>query len=246
MPCRSATRLSLLLLAMVIHQGAYAENNSANSSSSSSSLTAQQATDAAIEAQTRVNDAIPVVAKMKSDAGVNELLQKAKGVVIVPHYLQAALVFGGRGGAGVVLVRQGTSWSGPAFYKIGGGSFGAQIGGTKGALVMLLMSDKAVGAFENQASTWSLSAGAGLAAVKYSKQTPEAGTLSDVIVWSDVKGLFGGAAVGASKVSRDTTANQIYYNNRDVTVQQILSGSVRNPEAKLLTGVMPLQQAFKP
>lgn len=127
----------------------------------------------------------------------------------------------------------------PVFYKIGGGTFGAQIGGTKGALVMLLMSDKAIDAFVNKASTWSLSAGAGLNAVNYSKQTPQSQTLSDVVVWSDTKGLFGGAAVGASKVTRDTTVNQVYYNNRDVTVQQILDATVTNPNAKSLIGVLP-------
>jgi SH3 domain-containing YSC84-like protein 1 len=141
------------------------------------------------------------------------------------------------------LVRQDGHWSDPAFYKIGGGTFGAQIGGSSGSMALLLMSDKAVDAFENKASTWSMSAGAGLNAISYSKQTPEAETLSDVIVWSDMKGLFGGAAVGATKVGRDVKANQIYYNNRDVTAQQILTGSVSNPNAKLLIDVMPLQPA---
>jgi lipid-binding SYLF domain-containing protein len=107
------------------------------------------------------------------------------------------------------------------------------------------MSDKAVDAFENKASTWSLNAGAGLAAVNYSRQTPETGTLTDVVVWSDTKGLFGGAAIGASKVTRDTAANEIYYSSRDVTAQQILSGAVTNPGAKLLVNVMPLRSVPK-
>jgi len=201
--------------------------------------TAQETSDASAEAQMRVDDAIPVIGKMKSEPPVNELLGKAKGVVIVPHFLQAALVFGGKSGAGVLLVRRNARWVGPVFYKIGGGTFGAQIGGTKGALVFLLMSDKAIDAFTNKPSTWSLSAGAGLNAVSYSKQTPESQTLSDVVVWSDTKGLFGGAAVGASKVTRDTAANEVYYNNHDVTAQQILDGTVKNPHAKLLIDVLP-------
>lgn len=219
-------RLSLLLLATLLIPGAYAQS-------------AQAVTDATIEAQTKIDDAIPIVEKMKTDPQVNELLHKARGVVIVPHYLQAALVFGGRGGSGVLLVRQDKHWSDPAFYKIGGGSFGAQIGGTKGALVFLLMSDKAVDAFENKSSTWSMDAGAGLAAVNYSRQTPDSQTLSDVIVWSDNKGLFGGAAVGANKVSRDLAANQVYYNNKDITAQQILSGAATNPKAQPLVDVLP-------
>lgn len=245
MPRCTPSPLSFLLLAMLVDPAAYAQSGSADSSASSGSLPAQAASDAVAEAQMRVDDAIPVVEKMKTDPQVGELLRKAKGVVIVPHYLQAALVFGGRGGAGVLLVQRDMHWSAPAFYNIGGGTFGAQIGGTKGALVLLLMSDKAVEAFENKASTWSLNAGAGLTAANYSRQTPESGTLSDVIVWSDTQGLFGGAAVGANKVTRDAKANQAYYNNRDVTAQQILSGTVKNQNAKPLVDVLPLEQASK-
>src|SRR6267142_6276954 len=143
MPRRLPACLCLLLLAMLMDSAAYADNDSATpTAAGSGSLTAQQASDAAAEAQMRVNDAIPVVGKMKVDPHANELLQKAKGVLIVPHYLQAALVFGGRGGAGLLLIRHDAHWSNPVFYKISGGSFGAQIGGTKGALVLLLMSDK--------------------------------------------------------------------------------------------------------
>ena len=82
--------------------------------------------------------------------------------------------------------------------------------------------------------------------MNYSRQTPEPETLSDVVVWSDTKGLFGGAAVGASKVTRDTTANQSYYNNNDVTAQQILSRTVTNPNAKPFLDAMPPPQASKP
>jgi lipid-binding SYLF domain-containing protein len=71
-------------------------------------------------------------------------------------------------------------------------------------------------------------------------------TPSDVIAWSDMKGLFGGAEVGAGKVTRDVRANRIYYNNRDVTAQQILSGAVTNPNAKLLIDVLQLQQPPQP
>jgi SH3 domain-containing YSC84-like protein 1 len=252
MPRSTLAHLSLLLLAMLAGPAVYAQSGSANSNVAPANATpanaapanagAQAASDAIAAAQMRVDDAIPVVEKMKTDPQVNELLAKAKGVFIVPHYLQAALVFGGRGGSGVMLVHRDANWTDPAFYNIGGGTFGAQIGGTKGALVLLLMSDKAVDAFGNKASTWSMSAGAGLTAVNYSKQVPESGTLSDVVVWSDTKGLFGGATVGASKVSRDAKANQVYYNNPDVTAQQILAGAVTNPKAKPLIDAMPLEQ----
>src|SRR5258706_2499830 len=51
-----------------------------------------------------------------------DLLDKAQAVVIFPGVIKAAFVFGGQGGSGVVVRRQGTGWSAPAFLKIGGGS----------------------------------------------------------------------------------------------------------------------------
>jgi lipid-binding SYLF domain-containing protein len=245
MAWRLPQSLGALLIATLVCSGAHAQNASASSGAVREPLTAQAASDVAAETQVRVNNAVPVIEKMKADPAVGELLTKARGVVVVPHFVQAALIFGGRGGAGVLLVRQPVRWSDPAFYKLSGGSFGAQIGGTSGTLALLLMSDKAVDAFENKPSTWSLSAGAGLAAKNYSRQTPESESLSDVIVWSDMKGLFGGAAVGATKVTRDVTANQVFYNNRDVTVQEILSGAITSPNAQLLVNVMPLPPAPK-
>lgn len=229
--CRSASYLLLVLLSGMV---VAAENPQP--------MTAQQATDAAAEARSRVKDSIPIVGKLKEDPKANDLLGRAKGILVVPNYVQAALVFGGRRGSGLLLVRSGRTWSDPVFYRISGGTFGVQLGGTKGALAFLLMTDKAIDAFENKASTWSMDAGAGLAAVNFSKQTPEAATLPDVVVWSDTKGLFGGAAVGASKLSRDVLANQIYYNNNDITAQQILSGAVSSPQSKPLIEVLPPPQ----
>lgn len=196
-------------------------------------------TDAAAQMQMRINEAIPIVGKLEEDPKANDVFGKAKGIVIVPNYMQAAVVFGSRGGTGLLLVRRGVKWSGPVFYKISGGSIGAQIGGTQGALVFFLMSDKAIEAFENKTSTWSMNASAGLAAVSFSKQTPEAATLADVVVWSDTKGLFGGAAVGASKISRDVHANEVYYKDHDITAQRILSGAVTSPQSKPLLDVLP-------
>jgi SH3 domain-containing YSC84-like protein 1 len=202
-------------------------------------MTAQEVTDAAADTQMRIDDAIPIVGKLKEDPKANDLLGKAKGIVIVPNYMQAALVFGARGGSGLLLVRRGLKWSDPVFYRISGGTFGAQIGGTKGALAFFLMSDRAIEAFQNKPSTWSMDAGAGLSAISFSKQTPDTATLTDVVVWSETRGLFGGAAVGATKISRDMQANQMYYRNNDITAQQILSGEMTSPQSKLLLDALP-------
>lgn len=225
---RSALYLALLLLSGVA------------SADTQKPLTAQEATDAAAQTQMRIDSAVAIVNTLKADSKANDLLVRAKGLLIVPRYTQAALVFGGRSGSGLLVVRREATWSDPVFYKLSGGTFGVQIGGTKGALAFFLMSDKAIESFKNKASSWSMDAGAGLSAVSFSKQTPDMATLPDVVIWSDTKGVFGGAAVGASKISRDTQVNQSYYNNPDITAQQILNGEVTSPQSKpLITALSP-------
>src|ERR1700691_1562323 len=60
--------------------------------------------------------------------GLLDLATRAKAIIIAPNILQAAFFFGGRGGNAVMLARgPDGKWSDPAFYTIGGLSWGLQI-----------------------------------------------------------------------------------------------------------------------
>src|SRR5512139_698213 len=57
------------------------------------------------------------------------LLQRAEGIAILPEVVKAGVFFGGRGGTGVMVVRQPDGrWSNPLFIGLGAGSFGWQFG----------------------------------------------------------------------------------------------------------------------
>ena len=58
-----------------------------------------------------------------------EILGSAECVAVVPSLLNGGFVFGARYGKGVASCRTPKGWSAPAFFTIGGGSFGLQIGG---------------------------------------------------------------------------------------------------------------------
>ena len=63
------------------------------------------------------------------DKGIpEEVLGSAECVAVVPSLLNGGFVFGGRYGKGVASCRTEKGWSAPAFFTIGGGSFGLQIG----------------------------------------------------------------------------------------------------------------------
>ena len=74
-----------------------------------------------------------------------ELLQNAEAVAVFPDVIKAGvLLVGGRGGKGVISRRIPGGWSAPAFFKIGGGSFGPQIGASSTDFVLLFMNDGAM------------------------------------------------------------------------------------------------------
>src|SRR4030081_1025388 len=74
------------------------------------------------------------------DKGIpEEVLGSAECVAVVPSLLNGGFVFGGRYGRGVASCRTPKGWSAPAFFTIGGGSFGLEIGGEAVDLVLVIM-----------------------------------------------------------------------------------------------------------
>src|SRR5258708_4263878 len=68
-----------------------------------------------------------------SDKGVpQDLLNKARCVILVPGLKKAAFVLGAKYGRGFAMCRRenGVGWSAPASIRIEGGSVGLQIGGS--------------------------------------------------------------------------------------------------------------------
>lgn len=196
------------------------------------------------DAQKQVQEATRVVGQMKRDPQVAQLLQKAHGVFIVPDYGKAAIGIGGRGGGGVALVKRNGKWSNPAFFNIGGVSIGAQAGVAAGSIAMLLMSDKAVSMFENQANNFSLNANAGLTIVNYSADAQGNYGKGDVILWSDTEGAFAGASIGVSDINRDEDENHAYYGKK-ASAKEILTGRVGEMRAQNLRDALATRVASK-
>lgn len=186
-----------------------------------------------------VQHATNALRQMKADEGLEKLLGRAEGLFIVPQYGRAAVVVGGSGGQGVVLARQGEKWSGPAFYDIGGISIGAQVGAEGGQIAMLLMSKPALAHFKD-GNTFSLNADAKLTLVDYSKMAgASADKAGDVVFWSDTKGAFGGAALGATNIAFDEEETHAYY-GKEVDAREVLDGQITGPRGALeqeLTGL---------
>src|SRR5258708_17734282 len=87
-----------------------------------------------------------------------DLLNKARCVVVLPSVLKAAFVVGGSYGRGVMVCRTGEHfrgpWGAPVMMALEGGSVGLQIGGQATHFLILVIDDRGAGnIFESQKKT---------------------------------------------------------------------------------------------
>jgi SH3 domain-containing YSC84-like protein 1 len=167
-----------------------------------------------------------------------DLVKQAKGVLVVPQLLKGAFVFGASGGSGVLLTRDGRGdrWFGPAFYTIGGASFGLQIGGQASEVVLLIMTERGVASM--MANSLKLGADAGVAAgpVGAGVAASTANLSADILTFSRSKGLYGGVSLDGAVVATRGGLNEAYYGRQVTSTDILVRREVTNPQARGLIG----------
>ena len=121
-----------------------------------------------------------------------DILQRARGIAVVPNLIRGGFIFGGRRGRGVLAIRSPNGeWSNPAFVTLTGGSFGAQLGAESADVVLVFANDRAV---RNIASgKFTLGGDATAVAGPMGRRTQTAVTGSaEVYVYIHARGLFAG------------------------------------------------------
>ena len=207
-------QLGAALLAVVSVFGLSAVAQQRSDQGAASSVPGGRANDAV----RRANKAAGVInALMRAPEGgiPKELLQRAEAVVVCPEVIKAALGIGGRRGQCVVSRRTSSGWSAPVYYNTTGGSFGAQIGGEKMDIVLLIMNREGVnGLLEDK---FEIGGEAGIAAGPYGRTaaastnpTLDAGILS----YSRSKGAYIGAALKGVSITPDNDLNEAYYGKK--------------------------------
>ena len=127
------------------------------------------------------------------------------GVMICPRVFKAGFFFGGQGGACVLLARAGNgTWSYPAFYGMGSGSFGLQIGIQDSQFVMLIMTEKGLSAVLDSQFKLGADASIAVATIGGGVQGATTGALgADIVAFSQSRGLFGGISLEGSMMGAD-------------------------------------------
>ena len=169
-----------------------------------------------------------------SDRGVpQDLLNKARCVILVPGLKKAAFVVGAKYGRGFAVCRHedGNGWSAPASIRIEGGSFGVQIGGSEQDVLLLVMNNTGMKHLLSNKFTMGGEAtvAAGPVGRDVSAQT-DAVMRAEMLSYSRSRGLFAGISLQGASLRPDEEANRELYGG-DTSNKEILTGSVKTPAA---------------
>lgn len=182
-----------------------------------------------------------------------DLLNKARCVVVLPSVVKAAFVVGGSYGRGVMVCRSGKEhngpWGAPAMYALEGGSIGLQIGGEATDFVILVMNNR--GADSLLHSKVKLGADASVAAGPKGRDLAadtDAYLRAEMLSYSRSRGAFAGISLEGSTLRPDNDANHRLYGKDADASKIIMESSVATPEAgrKLVERLQKASPELKP
>jgi SH3 domain-containing YSC84-like protein 1 len=165
-----------------------------------------------------------------------DLIDKARCVVVMPSVLKAAFVVGGSYGRGTMVCRTGKDftgpWGAPAMYALEGGSFGLQIGGEATDFVFLVMNDRGAGSLLH--TKVKLGADASAAAGPKGRSAAadtDAFMRAEILSYSRARGVFAGISLDGSTLRPDNDANHKLYGDSATAEKIIVESNVTAPAA---------------
>jgi lipid-binding SYLF domain-containing protein len=198
--------------------------------------TAAFAADREVKVDDRLDSSADALADMMraSDNGIpQDLIDKARCVVVIPGMKKAGFIFGAEYGRGFAVCRRhgGEGWSAPAAMRSEGGSFGFQIGASDTDVVLLVMND---GGMKHLLSDkFTLGGDASIAAGPIGRTATaqtDAELQAEMLSYSRSHGLFVGISLTGATLRPDGETNRELYGH-DSTNREILTGDFKTPAA---------------
>src|ERR1700741_4874346 len=181
------------------------------------------------EATRRSKDAATVfneIMRAPDNSIPKELVDKAQAIAVFPSVVKAAFIIGGTEGKGVISRRTAQGWSAPAFFNLGGGSFGAQLGANKTDYILLIMNEHGLNGLLTD--KFAISGEAGVAAGPVGgtgSPGTDAQLKAEILTYSRSKGLFAGVDLGGTAVTPDNNLKEAVYRMKAKDVLSGVAGS---------------------
>ncbi|GAC1641579.1 MAG: hypothetical protein NVS9B14_23220 [Candidatus Acidiferrum sp.] len=182
-----------------------------------------------------------------------DLLDKARCVVVLPSVLKAAFIVGGSYGRGTMVCRTGKDftgpWGAPAMYALEGGSVGFQIGGEATDFVILVMNNRGMESLLH--SKVKLGADATVAAGpkgRTASADTDAYMRAELLSYSRARGVFAGISLEGSTLRPDEDANRRLYGKEATAQKIVLESKIDAPPAgaKLVGRLQKASPQLKP
>ncbi len=163
---------------------------------------------------------------------IQENLGRARALLIAPQLVRAGFIFGGSGGRGVLVARDGTTWAGPAFYNLATVSVGFQAGIDVSEAIIVVMTERGLNSLLS--SSFKMGADASIAAGPVGAGARSTVT-ADLITFTRSRGVFGGLNLDGTVVSTNIPWNDAYFGGTNLLPPDILiRRSVVNAQARPL------------
>lgn len=176
-------------------------------------------------------------------ANLKSLMQRARGVLILPNVIQAGFFLGGGGGTGVLVARGADgAWSGPAFYTMAEASFGLQFGGQSSQMMLVIMTERGLNAVIDRKVKLGADANVAIGEIGTSVGAGYGvGIDADMYVYAKSTGLFGGAAIEGSVIAPRSEWNDVFYGQTTTPRGILMDRAFFRPEAQALATVLTPQ-----
>ena len=189
--------------------------------------------------QSLVDESLDTARKVlsgKDFPDVLKLMPKARGLLIVPELVQGGFIIGAAGGRGVLMSRGDPgNWSYPAFYGMGSGSVGLQVGAKVSEIIFLILTEKGLHAIIDHKFKFGAEAGVTMVAVGAGFEGGSTAAMgTDIVAFANSNGLFAGASLEGSYIDADNDWNSLYYGQGATGKAIVVDRRFTNPGAEPL------------
>lgn len=171
----------------------------------------------------------------RNNPDARNLIRRAKAVMVCPRVFKAGFILGGQGGSCVMSGRLQNGWSSPAFYGLGSGSIGFQIGVEDSQIIFVILTDKGLRALMDSQFKFGANAGVAVATIGAGVSGATTAALhADIVAFAKSRGLYAGISLDGSIISQRSEWNAAYYGQQLSPQQIVLGGQGQNPGAEPL------------